>query len=171
MNGACRFRNCPEVWTKFATPGILSVIQAEAAARMPSRLHNAVYRFGSVVLDAGRGALLAANVAEIPHRAKSFALLRLMVENAELLLVRAKIMETLWPNIHGTDDNITQCIHEIRDALGRESRQLLRTVPRLRPCYRPADAAALCGESALARSSGRHRGGSVWCDRGWRCRS
>jgi hypothetical protein len=39
-------------------------------------------------------------------------------------------METLWPNIHVTDDNITQCIHEIRAALGCESRHLLRTVPR-----------------------------------------
>jgi DNA-binding winged helix-turn-helix (wHTH) protein/tetratricopeptide (TPR) repeat protein len=97
---------------------------------MPSRLHNVVYRFGSFVLDAGRGALLSANGAEIPLRAKSFALLRLMVENTGLLLPRATIMETLWPNIHVTDDNITQCIHEIRNALGGESRHLLRTVPR-----------------------------------------
>jgi DNA-binding winged helix-turn-helix (wHTH) protein/TolB-like protein/Flp pilus assembly protein TadD len=97
---------------------------------MPSRLHNAVYRFGSFVLDPGRGALLKPNGAEIPLRAKSFALLHLMVEHAGLLLARATIMETLWPNIHVTDDNITQCIHEIRDALGCESRHLLRTVPR-----------------------------------------
>ena len=74
--------------------------------------------------------MLAENGAEIPLRAKSFALLRLMVENAGLLLARATIMETLWPNIHVTDDNITQCIHEIRDALGRKSSHLLRTVRR-----------------------------------------
>jgi adenylate cyclase len=97
---------------------------------MPSRLHNAVYRFGSFVLDPGRGVLLVANGAEIPLRAKSFALLHLMVENAGLLLARATIMETLWPNIHVSDDSVTQCIHEIREALGRESRHLLRTVPR-----------------------------------------
>lgn len=102
------------------------MIRGEAAKRVP----NAVYRFGSFVLDEGREALLAEDGSKVPLRAKSFALLRLMVENAGLLLARAKIMETLWPNIHVTDDNVTQCIHEIRDALGCESRNLLRTVPR-----------------------------------------
>ena len=97
---------------------ILGMNQEEAAAQMPSQSHNVVYRFGSFVLDAGRAALLSTNGAEIPLRAKSFALLRLMVENAGLLVPRATIMETLWPNIHVTDDNITQCIHEIRSALG-----------------------------------------------------
>ncbi|HTI79898.1 MAG TPA: winged helix-turn-helix domain-containing protein [Acetobacteraceae bacterium] len=90
---------------------------------------HALYRFGSFVLDTGREALLAQGT-EVQLRAKSFALLRLMVENAGQLLSRAKIMETIWPNIHVTDDNITQCIHDIRDALGCESRHLLRTVPR-----------------------------------------
>jgi hypothetical protein len=33
------------------------------------------------------------------------------------------------------------------------------------------DAVALCDEFASARSSGRHRDGSVWYDRGWRCQS
>ncbi len=98
---------------------------AEAA----TQIHHATYRFGSFVLDAEREALLAEGT-EVQLRAKSFALLRLMVENAGQLLSRAKIMAAIWPNIHVTDDNITQCIHDIRDALGRESRTLLRTVPR-----------------------------------------
>jgi adenylate cyclase len=112
---------------------ILGAIRMEAGAagaQMPSRQHNTVYSFGPFVLDAGRGALLAASGVEIPLRARSFALLSMMVENAGLLLARATILETLWPNIHVTDDNITQCIHEIRDALGRESRHLLQTVRR-----------------------------------------
>jgi adenylate cyclase len=89
-----------------------------------------VYRFSSFVLDAGRGALLTADEAEIPLRAKSFALLRLMVENAGQLLARETIMEALWPNIFVTGDNITQCVHDVRRALGRDARHLLRTIPR-----------------------------------------
>ena len=38
-------------------------------------------------------------------------------------------------------------------------------------CCRPADAVVLCDQFASVRSSGRHRGGSASCDRGWRCRS
>jgi DNA-binding winged helix-turn-helix (wHTH) protein len=33
-------------------------------------------------------------------------------------------------NIFVTDDNITQCVHDVRCALGRESGHLLQTVPR-----------------------------------------
>ena len=55
-----------------------------------------------------------------------------MVENAgRRLLARATVIRRRsGQNIHVTDDNITQCMHEIRDALGSESRHLLRTVRR-----------------------------------------
>ena len=39
-------------------------------------------------------------------------------------------MDALWPNIVVSDDSITQCIIDVRRALGRESSHLLRTVPR-----------------------------------------
>lgn len=66
----------------------------------------------------------------MPLRAKSFALLRLLVENAGTLVAREAIMEALWPSLFVTDDNITQCIVDIRRGLGTEARQILRTVPR-----------------------------------------
>ena len=88
------------------------------------------YCFGSLVLDLRRGALVAADGTDMPLRAKSFALLRLLVENAGSLVARETVMETLWPNIYVTDDNITQCIVDIRRALGTEQRQMLRTINR-----------------------------------------
>jgi DNA-binding winged helix-turn-helix (wHTH) protein len=88
------------------------------------------YRFGSFVLDLGRGALLGVNCGELPLRPKSFELLELLVENEGRLLSREAIMERLWPNIFVTENNVTQCIHDIRNALGPEAHQLLRTVPR-----------------------------------------
>jgi pimeloyl-ACP methyl ester carboxylesterase len=53
-----------------------------------------------------------------------------MLENAGRLLGRDMIMEALWPNIIVSDDSITQCVIDVRRALGRESGHLLRTIPR-----------------------------------------
>jgi adenylate cyclase len=89
-----------------------------------------VYRFGSFALDLMRGALLSRGDAEIPLRPKSFALLQFLVEHAGRLVPREAIMEALWPNTFVADDNISQCIHDIRQALGTEAHSLLRTLPR-----------------------------------------
>jgi adenylate cyclase len=94
----------------------------------PSR--HTIYRFGAFVLDPASEALLTAEGERIPLRAKSFALLLLMVENAGRLLARDAIMEALWPNIFVTDDNVTQCVRDVRGALGREACHLLRTIRR-----------------------------------------
>jgi class 3 adenylate cyclase/tetratricopeptide (TPR) repeat protein len=97
---------------------------------MASSGRLAVYAFGAFVLDCGNEALRTADGAEIYLRAKSFALLRLMVENAGRLLTRETIMGALWPNLFVTDDNITQCVSDVRRALGPEAGHLLRTIPR-----------------------------------------
>jgi adenylate cyclase len=89
-----------------------------------------VYQFSGFSLDLGRGALLSADGAEVPLRAKSFALLRILVENAGCLVSRAAIMEALWPNTFVTEDNINQCVHDIRRALDAGADRILRTVPR-----------------------------------------
>ena len=91
---------------------------------------RAIYRFGGFVLDFGNEALRTTEGVAIPLRPKSFALLRLMVENAGRLVARATIMEALWPNLFVSDDNITQCVLDIRRALGHEACELLRTLPR-----------------------------------------
>ncbi len=66
---------------------------------MASSGRLAVYAFGAFVLDCGSEVLRTADGAEIYLRAKSFALLRLMVENAGRLLTREMIMEALWTNL------------------------------------------------------------------------
>src|SRR4051812_47449120 len=97
-----------------------------AAERQPC----AGYRFDRFALDLSRGALLGPGGAELPLRPKSFALLLLLVENAGRLLERDVIMQALWPNVFVTDDSITQCVSEIRRALGSAAEGLLRTLPR-----------------------------------------
>ena len=53
-----------------------------------------------------------------------------LVENAGRLLDRDTIMQAVWPDVFVTDDSITQCVRDIRRALGDEAQRLLRTVPR-----------------------------------------
>ena len=63
-----------------------------------------VYRFDRFTLDLARGALLGPEGAELPLRPKSFALLRLFVENAGRLLDRDTIMAAVWPDLFVTDE-------------------------------------------------------------------
>jgi len=97
---------------------------------MSTSVRTIAYRFGSFVLDIERGALLSADGKERPLRPKSFALLRLLVENAGRLLSQEAIMEALWPNIFVTENNVTQCISDIRNALGADALGTIHTRPR-----------------------------------------
>jgi DNA-binding winged helix-turn-helix (wHTH) protein len=89
----------------------------------------AVYQFDRFVLDLPRG-VLAADGAARALRSKSFALLRLFVENAGRLIDRDEIMQSVWPSIFVTDDSIAPCISEIRRVLDDHQQRLLRTLPR-----------------------------------------
>ena len=95
---------------------------------MKSAAHSA-YRFERFVVDLQRGVLLAEGV-ERPLRAKSFALLRLLVENPGRLIDRDEITAAVWPGLFVTDDSIAQCVRDIRRALGDSGLQLLRTMKR-----------------------------------------
>ena len=94
------------------------------------RTPPAAYRFDRFTLDLARGALLGPDGAEVPLRPKSFALLRLFVENAGRLLDRDAIMAAVWPDVVVSDESIAQCVRDIRKALGDEAQQLLKTVPK-----------------------------------------
>src|SRR5215475_11040725 len=89
----------------------------------------AVYQFDRFVLDLSRG-VLSADGAECALRSKSFALLRLFVENSGRLIDRDEIMQAVWPGVFVTDDSIAQCISEIRRVLDDHQQRLLRTLPR-----------------------------------------
>jgi adenylate cyclase len=89
-----------------------------------------VYRFDGFVLNLSRGALLTTNGEQVQLRRKSFELLRLLVENAGHLLDREAINQAVWPDITVTDESITQCVRDVRRALGDESQQILKTVRR-----------------------------------------
>jgi DNA-binding winged helix-turn-helix (wHTH) protein/tetratricopeptide (TPR) repeat protein len=87
------------------------------------------YRFEGHVLDLTRG-VLTRNGQEIPLRPRSFELLRLMIDNPGRLLDRDSINAAVWPDTVTTDENIAQCVREVRLAIGDRARSVVRTVPR-----------------------------------------
>jgi TolB-like protein len=89
-----------------------------------------VYQFEGYTLDLVRGALLDPKGTEVPIRAKSFQLLRLFVVNAGRLLDRDTINHAIWADVVVTDDAITQCVRDIRRALGDKTQAVIKTVPR-----------------------------------------
>ena len=90
----------------------------------------ASYRFDSFVLDLRSGSLLTAAGEALPLRRQSFELLRLFVENAGRLLDRDAINRAIWSDVAVTDDSVTQCVRDIRRAIGDDAQRILKTVPR-----------------------------------------
>src|ERR1700733_115781 len=90
----------------------------------------ATYRFEGFVLDIRRGSLLTAAGEDVPLRRQSFDLLRLLVENAGRLLDRDTINRAIWSDVAVTDDSMTQCVRDIRRAIGDDAQRILKTVPR-----------------------------------------
>jgi len=103
--------------------GLMALVQgtAPAAGRI---------RFGACVLDEGRGVLCAPDGAESVLRPKTLDLLRLLLRNPGRIVARQEILDAVWPNLFVTDDSITQCVVEIRKAIGGGGADLLKTVPR-----------------------------------------
>jgi len=88
-----------------------------------------VFRFGDFTLDVARGTLTRRGM-EVPLRPKSYAVLRHLVERVGQLVSKNELMEAVWGKTVVTDGSLTQCIIDIRRALGDHDQQLLRTVPR-----------------------------------------
>jgi TolB-like protein/class 3 adenylate cyclase/tetratricopeptide (TPR) repeat protein len=105
-------------------------MEAEATARATAPPPAAAWRFDRFTLDLARGALLGPEGTAIPLRPKSFALLRLLVEHAGRLLDRDTILSAVWPDVVVSDEAVTQCVRDIRKALGDEGQRLLQTVPK-----------------------------------------
>jgi TolB-like protein len=95
----------------------------------PSSLPETV-RFGCCVLDTSRGVVVAPDGTETMLRPKTLELLRLLLRHPGRVVTRGEILDAVWPGLFVTDDSITQCVVELRRAMGPAGASLLRTVPR-----------------------------------------
>jgi TolB-like protein/DNA-binding winged helix-turn-helix (wHTH) protein len=122
------------------------------------------YQFGAFALDPERGALRGPE-GEIRLRRKSFQLLLYLVRNPGRLLSREELFSAIWGNTAVTDDSLTQCLVEIRRALGDDSRQMVRTVPRRGYLFdvpvKPLGTSAALEVEPVSPAAGRPVDGSV----------
>ncbi|MFD2181863.1 winged helix-turn-helix domain-containing protein [Rhodoplanes azumiensis] len=79
-------------------------------------------------LDLDRAELHRPDAGVVKLRPKTFEILRLLVQNAGRVLRKQELMEAVWPDVHVGDDNLFQCIREIRAALGDDTRQTVKLV-------------------------------------------
>ena len=89
-----------------------------------------ILSFSGCLLDVSRGTLTRDGV-EAHLRPKAYAVLRHLVENPGRLVSKQELLDAVWGSTVVTKGSLTQCIIEIRRALGESRSHLLRTVPRL----------------------------------------
>jgi DNA-binding winged helix-turn-helix (wHTH) protein/tetratricopeptide (TPR) repeat protein len=87
------------------------------------------FRFGSFTLDLERLCLDGPS-GHADLRRKSFDVLRYLVEHAGRIVTKEELVKAVWPDVTVSDDSLTQCISEVRRALGEASHQIIKTVPR-----------------------------------------
>ena len=87
------------------------------------------YSFGEYTLDLTRGALLKAG-ADVKLRPKSFEVLRVLVERHGQLVTKDELLSAIWGHIVVTEASVTQCLVDVRRAIGDKRQRIIRTVPR-----------------------------------------
>jgi adenylate cyclase len=88
-----------------------------------------MFQFEGYTLDIGRHSLRAAD-REVALRPKSFEVLRYLVENPDRVVTKEELLKAIWPNVIVTDEVLTHCMREIRQALGDSRQAIIATVPR-----------------------------------------
>src|SRR5262245_44902363 len=87
------------------------------------------FRFASFTLDLDRLCLRSPS-GEMKLRPKSFEVLRYLVENARRVVSKDEVIDTVWSGVAVTEESLTRCISEVRRALGDESQEIVKTVPK-----------------------------------------
>lgn len=111
--------------------------------------------FAGLTLDRGRGRL-ERDGADVPLRAKSFALLSYLARRAGTVVSKDELLSAVWPEVVVTEDSLTQCVGEIRRAIGPAGGDLLRTVHRRGYLFLPnaPPTGATSGGATISRDGG-----------------
>jgi DNA-binding winged helix-turn-helix (wHTH) protein len=87
------------------------------------------YAIGERVFEPDRGVVRAPDGTVAILRPKTAQVLRHLAERAGTVVPRHDLIEAIWPGVYVTENGLTQCVADIRRALGPEE-ALLRTLPR-----------------------------------------
>jgi DNA-binding winged helix-turn-helix (wHTH) protein/pimeloyl-ACP methyl ester carboxylesterase len=83
--------------------------------------------FSGATLDIDRGELRMGNKV-LALRPKAFRLLLYFAQNPGRLLTKNALMANIWPNAVVTDDSLTQCVAQLRTAVGDTDQHAIKTV-------------------------------------------
>jgi class 3 adenylate cyclase/tetratricopeptide (TPR) repeat protein len=134
-----------------------AVASRQRRSAMPGTGEKAYY-FEGFTLDLRRGALRRAE-REIELRPKSVDVLRYLVENAGRLVSRDELLKAVWPNVLVTDESVTRCVSDIRQALGDDDQRIVKTLQRRGYEFVAPLSAVAIGASGTDRA--RHGGRST----------
>ncbi|WP_405231661.1 winged helix-turn-helix domain-containing tetratricopeptide repeat protein [Lentisalinibacter salinarum] len=87
------------------------------------------YAFGEFFFDV-EGHSLLRDGQEVALRPRSFRVLHHLLVNHGRLVTRDELMQAVWGDTVVTEGSLTQCIIDIRRAIGDTDQQMIRTVPR-----------------------------------------
>ena len=132
----------------------LNADQAQSGTRPPSRK----YRFEDFVLDTARGALLRAG-EQVPLRKQAYEMLVILVKHHGELVSRESLMEAIWSDTVVTENSVTQCLKEIRNAIGDTDLKKIRTVHKRGYIF---DVPLDSGESETGSATGMGTSGNRW---------
>jgi adenylate cyclase len=88
-----------------------------------------MFQFADYTLDVVRGSLRTTD-REVELRPKSFAVLCYLVEHAGRLVTKEELIKTIWPNVVVTEESLTRCVSDVRNALGDGDQTIIKTIPR-----------------------------------------
>ncbi len=98
-------------------------------AALPAASSADAIGFDRFTIDLRRGCLCLDD-SEIKLRPKSFAVLLYLAENAGRLVAKDEIIQAVWPSVTVTDESLTRCVSDVRQALGDNEQRIIRTSPR-----------------------------------------
>ena len=110
-------------------------------------------RLGNFTYDLEQGCLLDAAEDHVSLRPQSAQILAILVENIGETVTKESLISTVWENVSVTDDSLTQCISDVRRALGDRDRRILQTRPKvgylLYPTQQNADSHQVAAQKAV----------------------
>lgn len=101
---------------------------------------------GAVRFDLVRGEVRNRTGVLVALRPQSLEVLRVLAAQAGTIATKDKLISTVWSGISVTDDSLTQCIADIRRAIGDDEHQVIKTIPRRGYMLVPQTSTALAVE-------------------------
>ena len=87
-------------------------------------------QLGDAVYHVATDRIVTSSGDDILLRSQSALVLKYLVGALGTLATREELIAEVWPDVSVTDDSLTQCILDIRRAIGDADRVILKTVPK-----------------------------------------